>query len=163
MVPQCSSRITRVPWYSGTVLQSRSSFATRGCHPLWLRFPTDCARCSVSNSWTGLQPDHVRPYNPAGATPASLASPRFRLFPFRSPLLRESLLISITRVTKMFQFTHFSSPGLCIHPGMAEHYLRRVAPFGNLRINSYLPIPAAYRSLSRPSSSLRAKASSVRP
>jgi hypothetical protein len=32
----------------------------------------------------------------------------------------------------------------------------RVAPFGNLRINSYLPIPAAYRSLSRPSSPSRA-------
>ena len=38
-----------------------------------------------------------------------------------------------------------------------------VAPFGNLRINSYLHLPAAYRSLSRPSSPLRAKASSVRP
>ena len=38
-----------------------------------------------------------------------------------------------------------------------------VAPFGYLRIDSYLPIPAAYRSLSRPSSPLRAKASSVRP
>lgn len=32
----------------------------------------------------------------------------------------------------------------------------RVAPFGHLRINSYLPIPAAFRSLSRPSSPLRA-------
>ena len=31
-----------------------------------------------------------------------------------------------------------------------------VAPFGNLRIKSYVPIPAAYRSLSRPSSPLRA-------
>jgi hypothetical protein len=39
----------------------------------------------------------------------------------------------------------------------------RVVPFGNLRINSYLPIPAAYRSLSRPSSPLRAKASPIRP
>ena len=38
-----------------------------------------------------------------------------------------------------------------------------VAPFGNLGINSYLPIPQAYRSLSRPSSPLRAKASSIRP
>ena len=38
-----------------------------------------------------------------------------------------------------------------------------VVPFGNLRINSYLPIPAAYRSLSRPSSPLRAKASPIRP
>jgi hypothetical protein len=34
----------------------------------------------------------------------------------------------------------------------------RVAPFGNPRINSYLPIPTAYRSLSRPSSPPRAKA-----
>ena len=31
-----------------------------------------------------------------------------------------------------------------------------VAPFGNLRINSHVPIPEAYRSLSRPSSPLRA-------
>ncbi len=39
----------------------------------------------------------------------------------------------------------------------------RVVPFGNLRINSYLPILAAYRSLSRPSSPLRAKAFPIRP
>ena len=32
----------------------------------------------------------------------------FRLLPFRSPLLRESLLISIPPVTKMFQFTGFA-------------------------------------------------------
>ena len=31
-----------------------------------------------------------------------------------------------------------------------------VAPFGHLRINSYLPIPVDFRSLSRPSSPLRA-------
>ena len=37
-----------------------------------------------------------------------------------------------------------------------------VAPFGNLRITSYVPIPVAYRSLSRPSSPLRAKASPLR-
>ncbi len=29
----------------------------------------------------------------------------FRLFPFRSPLLRESLLLSFPSATKMFQFT----------------------------------------------------------
>ena len=37
-----------------------------------------------------------------------------------------------------------------------------VAPFGNLRIEGYLHLPEAYRSLSRPSSPLRAKASAVR-
>ena len=31
-----------------------------------------------------------------------------------------------------------------------------VAPFGNLRIKGYVPLPKAYRSLSRPSSPLRA-------
>jgi hypothetical protein len=39
----------------------------------------------------------------------------------------------------------------------------QVVPFGNLRINSYVLIPAAYRSLSRPSSPLRAKAFAIRP
>ena len=38
-----------------------------------------------------------------------------------------------------------------------------VAPFGNHRINGYLRLPDAYRSLSRPSSPLRAKASAMRP
>ena len=37
-----------------------------------------------------------------------------------------------------------------------------VSPFRYLRINSYLPIPAAYRSLSRLSSALSAKASTLR-
>ena len=39
----------------------------------------------------------------------------------------------------------------------------QVVPFGNLRINGYLHLPEAYRSLSRPSSPPRAKASAMRP
>ena len=42
----------------------------------------------------------------------------------------------------------------------SEH---RVVPFGNLRIKGHLHLPAAYRSLSRPSSPPRAKASAMRP
>ena len=38
----------------------------------------------------------------------------------------------------------------------------RVSPFGNLRINGYLLLPAAYRSLSRPSSAPDAKAFPLR-
>ena len=34
---------------------------------------------------------------------------RFRLFPFRSPLLRESSFLSFPRVTEMVQFTRFPS------------------------------------------------------
>ena len=36
----------------------------------------------------------------------------FRLVPFRSPLLRESLLLSFPLVTKMFQFTRFALSSL---------------------------------------------------
>ena len=38
----------------------------------------------------------------------------------------------------------------------------RVVPFGNPRIKGYLHLPAAYRSLSRPSSPVRAQASTIR-
>ena len=37
-----------------------------------------------------------------------------------------------------------------------------VSPFGNLRIEAYLQLPAAYRSLSRPSSAPDAKAFTLR-
>ena len=41
--------------------------------------------------------------------------------------------------------------------------LCRVSPFGNLRIKAHLRLPKAYRSLSRPSSALSAKAFPLRP
>ena len=40
--------------------------------------------------------------------------------------------------------------------------LRRVSPFGNLRISAHLQLPEAYRSLSRPSSAPDAKAFPLR-
>ena len=82
---------------------------------------------------------------------------RFGLIPVRSPLLRESLLFSFPPATKMFQFT-----GLAFQLRNIQKY-GWVVPFGNLRIISYLHLPVAYRSLSRPSSPLGAKASTVRP
>ena len=39
---------------------------------------------------------------------------KFRLFPFRSPLLRESFLLSFPLDTKMFQFSRFALSYLCI-------------------------------------------------
>ena len=39
---------------------------------------------------------------------------------------------------------------------------QRVSPFGNLRIDAYVPLPEAYRSLSRPSSAPDAKAFPLR-
>ena len=58
----------------------------------------------------------------------------------------------------------FSSLRLPLHLGEDDWpSARRVVPFGNPRIKGYLHLPAAYRSLSRPSSPPRAKASTRRP
>ena len=53
--------------------------------------------------------------------------------------------------TEMFQFPGFAPSRVTL--------LGRVSPFGNPRINAYLKLPMAYRSMSRPSSPLCAKAS----
>ena len=52
---------------------------------------------------------------------------------------------------------------LCIQYRIPRHDSRWVAPFGHPRINTYLQLPAAFRSLSRPSSSPGAKAFALRP
>ena len=60
----------------------------------------------------------------------------------------------------------FSSPGsprMTMDSSYADGgLLRRVSPFRYLRITMYLPFPAAFRSLSRLSSALSAKASTLR-
>jgi len=50
---------------------------------------------------------------------------------------------------------------LCIHRDLT--LMGRVSPFGYPRINAYWRLPAAFRSLSRPSSPLGAKASTKCP
>ncbi len=75
---------------------------------------------------------------------------RFRLIPFRSPLLRESLLLSFPQGTEMFQFPWLSQPALCVQTGVTGHDSSRVSPFGNPRINACL---TASRGLSQPAAS----------
>src|SRR3546814_705250 len=60
----------------------------------------------------------------------SLTPLRFRLIPFRSPLLRESLLLSSPQGTEMFQFPWFPLPALCVQAGVTPHDGCRVSPFG---------------------------------
>ena len=57
-------------------------------------------------------------------------------------------LFSLPRGTKMFQFPRFAST-LCMDDSPSDC---RVVPFGNPRIKGHLHLPAACRSLSRPSS-----------
>jgi hypothetical protein len=64
----------------------------------------------------------------------------FRLVPFRSPLLWESLLLSLPLATKMFQFARLARSALYI-----QAVVYRVAPFGHSRINARFQLPETFR------------------
>jgi hypothetical protein len=64
-----------------------TGFRVQGYHPLWPPFPERSANARAKAR---------------------------RLFPFRSPLLWESRLISVPLVTEMFQFSRFAPVDLCI-------------------------------------------------
>ena len=82
------------------------------------------------------------------------------LFRFRSPLLAESLLMSFPPGTEMFQFPGFASR---TYEFSARSPCGGVTPFGHPRINDRSHLPAAFRSVPRPSSPLGAKASTKCP
>ena len=92
-------------------------------------------------------------------TPVRPEPHRFGLFPVRSPLLGESL----TYFLFLLLLRCFSSQGLPPHQADDGPSARRVVPFGDLRVKGHLHLTAAFRSLSRPSSPVRAKASASRP
>jgi hypothetical protein len=73
-----------------------------------------------------------------------LTPARFGLFPFRSPLLRESLLLSSPRGTEMFQFPRFPLSVLCVQTGVTPHYGCRVSPFGHPRIEARSAAPRGF-------------------
>ena len=118
--------------------------------------PTLDTAMSVRLSLTGLSPslagfpktvllgslNQFRGPNPR------MHAPWFGLFRFRSPLLSESHVV-------------FSSSGY-LDVSVHRVPLSQVSPFGYLRIDGYLLLPEAFRSLSRPSSALSAKASTIR-
>ena len=148
MVPPDSRRVPRAPRYSGYRYASRNYGygAVILCGAAFQRLPLD----------TQVQ-------SPGPTTPArpTRDTRRFGLFPVRSPLLGESLVYFLfLRVLRCF-----SSPRLPLYTSCTDNYPSGncVVPFGNPWIKGYLHLPIAYRSLSRPSSPPRAKASTRRP
>ena len=145
MVPACSHKVSRVSWYSGSRLAD-SSFAY-GAFTLsgWL---SQNHSAKLIRSITRSEPRNAR--IPVWALPFSLAATH--------------------RITCCFLFLRllrcFSSPGsLCMtmYSSCSDwSYSRQVSPFRHLRIIGYLLLPAAFRSLSRLSSALSAKASTLR-
>ena len=131
MVPRCSDRITRVPPYSLSL--TNSIFRLQGYHLLWPDFP-DCSTITHPITTTGL-------------------------FPFRSPLLRESRLISIPPVTEMFQFTGFA---LYAYLFSIKYLLLGGFPHSEIAGSKLVcQLPDAYRRLPRLSSPSTAKASTM--
>jgi hypothetical protein len=83
-------------------------------------------------------------------------------FPFARRYLGNRLFFLFLQVLRCFSSLGMSS---CTYE-FSTGYLalaKWVSPFGDLRITAYLRLPAAYRSLSRPSSTPGAKASTMRP
>jgi hypothetical protein len=113
-----------------------------------LRIPVPCA----PRSSTGVSPALLRRSRRFESRCARLflvlqprlladANTRFGLLPGRSPLLRESRLISLSRATEMFQFTHCPPPCLCIQQGVSSHHAGGVAPFGFSGLVARMQLP----------------------
>ena len=90
------------------------------------------------------------PATPTWQRRRPLTPHRFGLYPFRSPLLRASLLLSSPRGTEMFQFPRFPLPVLCVQTGVTGHYPSLVYQFGHPRVNACL---TTHRGLSQPATS----------
>ena len=118
---------------------------------------TQVPAASLSGSGTGLSPALAKlsSFLPLptheSRTPALQPrldeSNRFRLFPLRSPLLRESRLISFPSGTEMFHFPELASCKLCIHLRTTGHDSRRVSPFRHHRIIGCLAPPRCFSQL----------------
>src|SRR5690606_19466311 len=93
MDPADSSAIPRATPYSGTNTQPASLFA----------YGTN-THSAAAFKQLRLKPTRSLPCQPYNPQPQKA---RFRLLPFRSPLLRESIFLSIPPGTKMFQFPEF--------------------------------------------------------
>ena len=145
MVPPVSHRVSRVPRYSGTRLE-QLGFRLRVSHPLWMAFPYHST--NLLSRCAGPQPRRINP--PVWPLPRSLATTSGISVDFSSSPYLDVSVQAVPHV-HLFDSMHADRVLLC-----------RVSPFGNLRILAYVPLPVAYRSLSRPSSALDAKAFPLR-
>ena len=92
---------------------------------------------ACSNAFGSAQVPCCWSYNPC----PSRKTGRFGLVPPRSPLLRESRLISLRQATEMFQFAHFPLAGLCVQPAVSRHHSGGVAPFGISGLLARMQLP----------------------
>ena len=142
---------------SPTVLRCLPHEAVRisptGLSPPLVALPSGVRLCTrFLTSRQSVNSSQTRPATPHPQRFTPITWVEFRLFPVRSPLLGESHLISFPPGTEMVQFPGSPFHALCIHSWMARSSTRRVTPFGYPRISGCVLLPAASRSLPRPSS-----------
>ena len=145
MVPPVSHRVSRVLRYSGSRLD-QISLRLRDSHPLWLAFP--CHSSNLLICYVSPQPRRINPS--VCPLPRSLATTSGISVDFSSS---PYLDVSVQAVPHLRLFDSTQADGVL---------LRRVSPFGHLRIKAYVQLPQTSRSLSRPSSALDAKAFPLR-
>ena len=92
---------------------------------------------------TVRQNQQKSPATPTMQRLPAITHDRFSLFRFRSPLLTESLLLSLPVGTEMFHFPTFPLPALYIQAGVtgSPYGPSGVSPFGNPRIEARLSAP----------------------
>jgi hypothetical protein len=139
MVPPASHGIARVPRYSGTVSRKTDHASPTGLSPS----PVGLSRRLRLRA--GLLTPRVAPETAPQPRPYRYG--RFGLIRVRSPLLTESLLISLPAGTEMFHFPAFASRGPLWDHAMIAHYHDRVSPFGNPRIKACLAAPRGFSQL----------------
>ena len=120
-------------------------FRLRGSHPLCRAFQCPSTMTRIFDSVPACQCRLRNPTTPITQRLTTITRNRFGLFPFRSPLLRESRLISFPLVTEMFHFTRYRFHNLCIQLWIMVYYYHWVSPFGNPRFKAIFRLPEAYR------------------
>ena len=142
MVPLSSYQIPRVRQYSGSHLASLTS--THRTVTFFGVASQPSLTCLTSRLY--------------GPKPQKYYYFWFGLLLFRSPLLKESIFLSLPVGTKMFQFPTFPLNAL-LYSCIDNCFIlcNCVPTFGHLWFSGYLLLPTAFRSLSRPSSALGAK------
>ena len=145
MVPPASHRIPRVRWYSGYCLL-KILFAYRAI--------TYYGDSSQSLLLKILIASAVR--NPYCIATIGLAS-----FPFARRYLGNRCFFLFLLLLRCFSSEGFLRLAMDLLIG-DKVLPYRVSPFGYLRVNGYLLLTAAFRSLSRPSSAPDAKSFSLR-
>src|SRR6266496_612941 len=119
--------------FSGPVLLgipsgSRSSFAYGGVTLCADAFQASSATQTISYFLPDQQLWLAGPTTPVTQRLPAMTRDRFGLFPFRSPLLRESLLLSLPVGTEMFHFPTLPPPALCVQAGATGHYAQSGFP-----------------------------------